>query len=525
MVQVADRLHPSVFAERRPDEPAYIMARSGEVVTWSELETRTRQASQLFRSLGLEAGDGIALLLDNHPRFLEICWAAQRSGLYFTPMSWHFTASEADYIVRDSGAKLFLASAAFEAVASEVGMGVGDGVTLLSVDDAFGAFGSYEEARDEHPAEPISDESFGDDMLYTSGTTGRPKGVRRPLDGRPIDHYPQSYLYYASAGYREGAVHLAPGPLYHASPLHTSMVAQTFGGTVVVSDRFEPETTLAWIEKYQVSHSNWVPTHFVRLLRLAEDVRSSYDLSSLELVLHGAAACPAWVKEAMIDWVGPILTEYYGGSEGFGACLIDSDEWLAHRGSVGRPLTGGVHIVDEASMEEVPVGEVGMIYFETHAEMTYHNDPDKTKSVRTPEGWATLGDMGSVDADGYVYLADRRADLIITGGVNVYPREVEDRLLSHPGVVDVAVYGTPDDEYGEIVHAVIEPREKENDRELLEKELRLHAAKALSKVKCPRAYEFVESLPRRENGKLYKRLLRDSVGGSSSPFQPTQSTQ
>jgi len=283
----------------------------------------------------------------------------------------------------------------------------------------------------------------------------------------------------------------------------------TLGGSVVVSDTFDAEDALAMIERHGVTHSNWVPTHFVRLLRLTDEVKQRHDLSSLQLALHGAAACPVWVKEQMIDWWGPILTEYYGGSEGFGGLIITSEDWLEHRGSVGRPVTGPIHILDPVTLDELPAGEIGLIHFELMGKMEYHNDPDKTAKALSPQGWGTLGDLGHVDADGYLYLADRRADLIITGGVNVYPREVEDRLLSHPLVADVAVFGIPDDEWGETVHAVIQLMDPADQPPELTSELDQYCKAELAKTKCPRGYAFIDQLPRQENGKLYKRLLRD----------------
>jgi len=500
--------HPDLTAELRPDDPAYTMAATGETVSWAQLRDRSRQGGHLLRSLGLEAGGGFAMLLENHLRFLELCWVGQRSGVYFTPISWHLTASEIEYIVKDSGSTVFFASARFAEVAQEVASRL-DGVTFLSVDEPFGPFSSYVDQRDSMPTTPVADECFGDDMLYTSGTTGRPKGVRRPLTGGPIIEYPAHYDYYAAAGYNDRSIHYSAGPLYHASPIHTTLIGMTLGGSVVVSDTFDAEDALAMIESHGVTHSNWVPTHFVRLLRLTDEVKQRHDLSSLQLALHGAAACPVWVKEQMIDWWGPILTEYYGGSEGFGGLIITSEDWLEHRGSVGRPVTGPIHILDPVTLDELPAGEIGLIHFELMGKMEYHNDPDKTAKALSPQGWGTLGDLGHVDADGYLYLADRRADLIITGGVNVYPREVEDRLLSHPLVADVAVFGIPDDEWGETVHAVIQLIDPADQRPELTSELDQYCKAELAKTKCPRGYAFIDQLPRQENGKLYKRLLRD----------------
>ena len=508
-------MHPDVHAETRPDEPAYIMSATKEVVTWAQLRDRSRQGAQLLRraesegGYGLEVGDGFAVLLDNHPRFIELLWVSQRSGLYLTPMSWHLTASEAEYIVRDSGAKVLFVCAAFESLAGELAQRLGDSVKLVSVDTAFGDFVAYEPLRDAMPAQPRDDETFGDDMLYTSGTTGRPKGIRRPLTGNAITDFPPHYARWARAiGYSDQSIHYAAGPLYHASPLHNTMIGMTYGGTVIVSQRFDPEDALQVLQDYQVTHSNWVPTHFVRLLRLPEKVRRRYDLSALQLALHGAAPCPVWVKEQMIEWWGNAIVEYYGGSEGLGGLVITAEAWLNHRGSVGKP--SNAHILDEETKEELPAGEIGLIYFEPIIKMSYHNDPQKTAGIMSPQGWATLGDMGYLDADGYLYLADRRADLIITGGVNVYPREVEDRLLAHPKVVDAAVFGVPSDDWGETVHAVVQLTEPPASPAAMREELDAFCKQELSKVKCPRSYAFAERLPRQENGKLYKHVLRDA---------------
>lgn len=516
-------MHPDVHAQARPDDPAYIMSSTNDTVTWSELRDRSQQGAQLLKrsaaegGFGLDLGDGFAVLLDNHPRFLELMWVSQRSGLYVTPMSWHLTASEAEYIVRDSGAKVLFVSAAFQSLATELAARLDGSVKLVSVDSPFDDYVAYEPQRDAMPARPREDETFGDDMLYTSGTTGRPKGVRRQLSGNPITEFPAHYAKWAAAlAYTDRSVHYAAGPLYHASPLHTAMIGMTFGGCVIVNDKFEAQEALRIIQDYKVTHSNWVPTHFVRLMRLPEEVRRGYDLSSLQLVLHGAAPCPIWVKEQMIEWLGPIVVEYYGGSEGLGGMVINTRDWLAHRGSVGKPTAVPVHILDENTLQELPAGEIGLIYFEPMTKMEYHNDPEKTAGIMSPQGWGTLGDMGYLDADGYLYLADRRADLIITGGVNVYPREVEDRLLAHPQVVDAAVFGIPSDDWGQSVHAVVQLRHAPAGDGMIQQDLDVFCKQALSKLKCPRSYAFVEQLPRQENGKLYKRLLRDDFIAQSA---------
>ena len=509
-------MHPFHHAKSNPQKPAYIMANTGEVVTYAQLNDRSNQAAQLFRHHGLKPGDAIAIFMENNARFLELCWAAQRSGLYFTAISSRLTAGEVDYIAADCGAKMFFTSSALAPVAEElVGRGMLKNVARrFMINGKNDGYESYEEARNAMPAQPIADETAGTDMLYSSGTTGRPKGIKHPLTGGPIDEaaglIALTQLLY---GMDANTIYLSPAPLYHAAPLRYNMAVQRHGGTCVVMDHFDPEQALQLIEKYKVTHSQWVPTMFVKMLKMPEAVRRKYDLSSHKCAIHAAAPCPIPVKEQMIDWWGPIINEYYAGSEGNGFCALNSQEWLAHKGSVGRPLMGIIHICDEDG-NEVPVGEAGTIYFESETKFEYHNDPEKTKESQHPKGWTTLGDIGRVDEDGFLYLTDRKAFMIISGGVNIYPQESENLLITHPKVADVAVIGVPNEEFGEEVKAVVQPMNWNEAGPALEAELLDFCRKNLSAIKCPRSVDFEEELPRHPTGKLYKRLIRDRYWGN-----------
>ncbi len=504
--------HPSIHAQRTPDKAAYIMADSGEVVSYKDLDSRTNQGAQLFRHLGLKTQDVILIFAENHARFLEVLWAAQRSGLYFTAVSWHLTAPEIDYILHDSGAKVFIASARFSAVAREVAEGLDaqkSTVRLVSLGGEISGFEAYEALRDQQPSTPISDEVAGMPMLYTSGTTGKPKGVKRPFPNDPIDLVHQGEIFFHREGFDENSVGLAAGPLYHTAPMNNTMRNQRFGGTGIVVDKFDPEELLGLIEKHGVKQLTCVPTHFVRLLKLPEQVRQKYDLSSLEIVLHTAAPCPLDVKHKMIEWLGPILFEYYGGTEGIGGTLVRSKEWLKYPGTIGKPVVGNVYAMNEDTWEEVPIGEEGVLYFDVTGNFRYHNDEAKTKSVTSPQGWRTLGDIGYVNEQGYVFLTDRKANMIISGGVNIYPQEAENRLLSHPKVVDAAVFGIPHPDFGQQVKAVVQLADSEGVGDQMEVELIEFCKMELSSIKCPRSIDFTERLPRQANGKLYKRLLQD----------------
>lgn len=499
-------MHPSLHARSTPDKPAYVMAGSGEVVTYQQLDERSNQAAHFFRSQGLHAGDVVAVWMENNARYLEIAWATQRSGLYLVCISSKLMAHEVEYIVRDSGARVLISSLAMGDALQQVSTLLSD-VKVLVVDvDWQTACGSY-------PTTPISDERTGTDMLYSSGTTGRPKGIKAPLPAEPIDAPTTlTKLVRALYGMNENDVYLSPAPLYHAAPLRWSMSLQQLGATVVVMEKFEPEFALELIERHRVTCAQFVPTHFVRMLRLPSSVRERFDLSSLRVVVHAAAPCPVHIKEQMMDWWGPIIYEYYAGTEGNGMTAISPQEWLRKKGSVGKAVFGTLKICTEAG-DEVSCHTTGVVYFAGGREFEYHNAPEKTRDTRNQLGWSTLGDVGYMDEEGYLFLTDRQAFMIISGGVNIYPQEIENCLLKHPSVLDVAVIGAPDDEMGERVVAVVQTTDPAAATSSLARELIEFAREHLSHLKAPRQIDFTQELPRHPNGKLYKRLLRDAYWG------------
>jgi acyl-CoA synthetase (AMP-forming)/AMP-acid ligase II len=490
------------------------MGGSGAVVTYRELDDRSNRLAQLFRARGLKPGDHIALFMENHPRFLEVAWAAQRSGLYYTAINNHLTAPEAAYIVNDCNAQVLVTTAQLGAAAHELTAGEIPAVhTRLMIDGAADGWDSYEDAIDGQPATPVEPELEGQMMLYSSGTTGRPKGVRRLLERQGIGEVRDPTARFLHAlGMDEGDAYVSPAPMYHAAPLAWSMGVHRVGGTVVVMERFDPEDALALIERYHVTHSQWVPTMFVRMLKLPEAVRDRYDLSSHRVALHAAAPCPVAIKQQMIEWWGPIIHEYYSGTEGNGSTYITSEDWLRHPGSVGRSLTGHIHILDDDG-NELPSGEPGTVWFSDGSDFEYHNDPEKTAGAYNEKGWSTLGDVGYVDDEGYLYLTDRKAYMVISGGVNIYPQEAENVLVTHPKVLDVAVFGVPNDDLGEEVKAVVQPIDWSDAGPDLERELVAFCREQLAAYKCPRSIDFERELPRLATGKLYKRLLRDRYWG------------
>src|SRR5580704_4800900 len=503
-------MHPHIHAKTNPDKPAYIMGSTGEAVTYGELDARSNQGAHLFRSLGIGKGDAIALFMDNTPRYYEVLWAAQRSGLRFTAVSSKLTAGEVEYIVKDCEAKALVCSKGVADVALQVAPLI-PGVKLFMTDGAAGPYEGFEDARATFPTTPIDDEGQGGAMLYSSGTTGRPKGVKRAVTGEaPIDAANGlSMMGQMLYGWAPDSVYLSPAPLYHAAPLQWSMALQSLGGTVVVMERFDAEEALALIERYKVTTAQWVPTHFVRMLKLPPDVRAKYDVSSLKQVFHAAAPCPVPVKEQMIDWWGPIISEYYAGTEGNGFTAINSEQWLAHKGSVGKSLAAQVMICDEEG-DPLPPRSEGTVYFAGGGVFEYHNDPKKTADAHNKHGWTTLGDVGWLDEEGYLYLTDRKSFMIISGGVNIYPQEIENLLITHPKVADVAVVGAPHEEMGEQVVAVIQPADWADAGDDLAAELSAFARANLSHVKTPRRIDFMAELPRHQTGKLYKRLIRDA---------------
>jgi fatty-acyl-CoA synthase len=505
-------MYPGTHAATAPDRPAAIMAGSDRTLTYAELEDNSARLASALHQLGLRTGDVVAVISDNALEAFEIYWAAIRSGLYVTFVNWHLSADEAAYIVRDSGAQVIIASGGV----AELGARVAELVPEVAHRFAFGGsidgYGSY--AALLHQAGPrLSDQPRGSEMLYSSGTTGRPKGIKPRLMPIQVDEPGDSFtgLLAHGFGFTDQDVYLSPAPIYHAAPLKWCAVVQALGGTVVVMERFDAEACLAAIERFHVTALQMVPTMFVRLLQLREDIRAKYDTSSLRLAVHAAAPCPPEVKDAMIAWWGPILTEYYGATEGHGITLITTDEWRAKRGSVGKAALGVIHICDDDGAE-LPSGEPGVVYFERDAPaFVYHNDPEKTTESRHPahDNWATVGDIGYVDDDGYLFLTDRKAFMIISGGVNIYPQEVESVLALHPQIYDVAVIGVPHTEMGQEVKAVVQLRDGVAPSDELAAEIIDYVRARLARFKAPRSVDFIDELPRSATGKLVKRKLQD----------------
>jgi fatty-acyl-CoA synthase len=508
---------PTQHAERDPGAPAIITS-GGEVTTFGQLEDRSRRLAAALRQRGLEEGGHVAILMENNRQFLEVTWAAQRAGLYYTAVNSHLTPGEVQYILDDCGATAL--------VSSEAKAGALEGLDLSGVPvriagrGSLDGFESYDAVLAGTEPQPLSEDREGQEMLYSSGTTGRPKGVRKPRSGAPLGdpsaRSVQTAAGLANYGLGPGSVYLSPAPLYHSAPLVYSMCMHRLGVPVVVMEHFDAEECLRLIEEHRVTFAQFVPTMFVRMLRLPEEVRSRYDVSSLQFAMHAAAPCPIAVKRQMMDWWGPILHEYYAGTEDIGSTYISPQEWLEHPGSVGKPLDE-CHIVDDDG-NELPPGRPGVVYFANTRSFEYHNDPDKTASVANERGWRTIGDIGYLDDDGYLYLTDRAAYMIISGGVNIYPQEAENVLAGHPKVADVAVIGVPDPEMGEQVKAVVQLVDPAEAGPALEGELLAWCRAELATYKCPKTVDFADELPRDDNGKLYKRRLREQYWKGHDSF-------
>jgi long-chain acyl-CoA synthetase len=504
-------MHLGKIAAEQPDKAAVVMAESGRTVSFAELDEAANRLAHVLRDAGLRPGDSIAFMLENRWEFLAVAWAAQRSGLYYTPVSTRLQRDELAYIVTDCAARVFVTSAALGGPAAQLPAAC-PGVELwLMLDGTVPGFQSYEEVTAAAPATALPDEVEGADMLYSSGTTGRPKGVKPELPMAPIGTPGPLYTLLSMLFQPDAdTVYLSPAPLYHAAPLRYCVTMLRFGATIVVLSKFEPEQALAAIQTYRVTHSQWVPTMFIRMLKLPEEVRARYDVSSLRYAVHAAAPCPIPVKEQMIEWWGPVLHEYYSGTEGICFTYTDSADWLAHKGTVGRSVLGQPHVLDEAG-DEVPPGTIGTLYFSGGPDFAYHGDPAKTAAAHDPKGrgWTTLGDVGYVDEDRFIYLTDRLSYMIISGGVNIYPQEAENLLAVHPKVADVAVFGIPDPEMGEQVKAVVQPQSMAEAGPELAAELLDYCRANLAHYKCPRSVDFRAELPRQPSGKLLKRVLRD----------------
>ncbi|KAA0021253.1 acyl-CoA synthetase [Antrihabitans cavernicola] len=504
----------SDIAGNDPDKLAIVMADGSRAVTFAELDARTRRLADFFAARGLRRADHIAILMGNRPEFLEVCLAAQRSGLYYTPVNWHLTEGEAAYVTDDCGAQVFVIGDDNAEIGRRVLAKCPTVATALAAGGEVPDFSSYDDvvAADRSGGSHEALEGFY--FFYSSGTTGRPKGIKPTHSFPPYGNgMPIEVALHHGFGVTADSVYLCPAPLYHAAPLGWSLGVQRIGGTVVIMESFDPVACLVAIERHRITHAQFVPTMFVRMLELPAGVRARYDLSSLRVVVHAGAPCPVPVKRQMIDWLGPVLMEYYAGSEGGGMTAINSADWLAHPGSVGKPSVGTLHIVDDDG-NELPAGETGNVYFGDTEMFTYHNDPEKTAAARNAKGWQTLGDLGYVDADGYLYLSDRRSDLIISGGVNIYPQEIESALIMHPDVADIAVIGVDDDEMGQSVHAVVQPHEGVTGDDELAEALLAHCRSQLAGYKCPRALTFMAELPRTPAGKLLRRRVRESISSA-----------
>jgi len=506
-------MYPGNFVAATPDKPAIVRPSTGESRTYRQLDENSLRLAKHLRALGLRRGDHLALVSDNDLRVMEVYWAALRSGLYITAVDHHLTPDEAAYIVGDCGARALIVSAnALSAVdtAPDAYPGVEHRLVYGGV---LPGFDEYASTLDMYDTAPLDDQPRGADMLYSSGTTGRPKGIEPKLPDGRIQEIPDPYtaVFAPMYGFDADTVYLRPAPLYHAAPLRFCGTIQSVGGTVVLMDRFDPEDALALIDRYRVTASQWVPTMFVRMLKLPEETRAKYDVSSMKVAVHAAAPCPPEIKRAMIEWWGPVINEYYAATEGSGVTFIDSAQALAHPGSVGRDgVLGVVHICDEDGAE-LPTGSVGTVWWERDERpFEYHNDPEKTAKATHPEHptWTTSGDIGYLDEDRFLYLTDRAAFMIISGGVNIYPQESENALTLHPKVFDVAVIGVPDAEMGEVVKAVVQLADGVEPGPDVEQELLAYVRSKVSHYKAPRSIDFSDDLPRTPTGKLVKRELR-----------------
>jgi fatty-acyl-CoA synthase len=502
-------LFPIDQAPGDADRLAFRMCETGESVTFGQLDARANQVAQVLRSCGVTRGAHVALLMKNHRRFLEACFGADRAGVYYTTISTRLMVDEMAYIVRDCAAQVLVVSAELGDLVEQLRPLVPENVRCFAAGAPVSGFESWDAAVDAAATGPIADPSQGLDMLYSSGTTGRPKGVKWPLPLSPAGARTMLVDLLAPLfGYGRDCRYLSPAPLYHAAPLRHSMTVIKLGGTAFVMEAFDAERALQEIARHRITHSQWVPTMFVRMLKLPEEARKGYDLSSMQVAVHAAAPCPVDVKQRMLDWWGPIVHEYYAGTENNGFCAITPHEWLQHKGSVGRAAQGVLHICDEAG-NELPAGETGLVYFSDGPAFEYHNDPVRTAQARNAKGWSTLGDIGRLDAEGYLYLVDRRAFMIISGGVNIYPQEAESILIGHPRVADVAVIGVPSEDLGEEVKAVVQLLDPDDAGPDMEAELLSYCRQRLAAFKCPRSVDFDATLPRQPTGKLHKQLVRE----------------
>jgi long-chain acyl-CoA synthetase len=515
-------MYAAEHAAEHGDQPAIIMAPSGRTVTFAEYEAGANQVAHLLRDSGLRRGDHMAIFMENHPAVLLAEAGAERTGLYFTPVNFYLSAEEVAYVINDSRSRVVVTSTAKAEIAQQLPALCPDVERWVMVDttdsDDVGVeapFESWDDVVGSQPTDHVPDEQLGAPMMYSSGTTGRPKGILRPMyDIHPSETSIAVLGIAALWRCREGMVYLSPAPLYHTAPQVSVAISLRMKSTVVVMEHFDPALYLELVGRYGVTHSQVVPTMFSRMLKLPDEVRAAADLSSLEVIIHAAAPCPVPVKEQMIEWFGPILLEYYAATEGNGCTFITSDDWLAHKGSVGRSVLSDIHILDDEG-RPCPVGTSGTVWFAGATDFEYFNDPEKTASTRRDDGrTSTVGDVGYLDEDGYLFLTDRKAHMIISGGVNIYPQETENLLVTYPSVLDAAVIGVPNEDLGEEVKAVVQLVDGVVADEALERQLIAFCREHLAHFKCPRSVDFVDELPRLPTGKLYKGVLREQYWAS-----------
>ena len=511
-------MYPGHWAKTTPEKPAVINSETAEHVTYHELDQYSNQLAQLLLARGLRRGDHIAVFMENQVAYFVVGWAAMRSGLYVTPINRYLTTEETAYILNDCGAKAIITSRGI-AASDDLGSEAPNCSIRLSVGGGHASYEDFDEAVSRFTTKPLAEQPVGAMMPYSSGTTGRPKGIVRPLPEQSIDDvgFTLGDLHSELWGFDDQTVYLSPAPLYHTAPYSFSMATLSLGGTVVMMPKFDALGALQAIDRFSVSHSQWVPTMFSRMLKLDID-RGSFDLSSHKVAIHAAAPCPKQVKQEMLDWWGDVIYEYYAGSELNGATHVSPTEWRAKPGTVGKPIMGTLRVCDEEG-NELPPGEAGLIYFEQPtATFEYHNDAEKTESTRHPkhDNWSALGDVGYVDEDGYLFLTDRATFMIISGGVNIYPQEIEDAMIMHPKIADVAVIGVPNQEMGEEVKAVVQLEKGAEVNDTLEQELIAYVREHIAHYKCPRSIDFMKEMPRSEAGKLYKRRLKDMHWGDAA---------
>ncbi len=507
-------MFPGAFVATTPDKPAVIAAATGESLTYRELDENSTRIANHLAALGLRPGDNITVVSANDLHIFEVYWAALRSGLYITAINHHLTAEETNYILTDCGASVLFAGASVAAAVADAGQieALGRPGHRIVWGGELDGFDNYEHVLATASPKPRADQPRGTDFLYSSGTTGRPKGIKIPLPDGQVDQIPDTYtvVFGGLFQFTADTVYLSPAPLYHATPLRYCGVTNSVGGTVIMLDRFEPEAALAAIDKYRVTHSQWVPTMFIRMLKLPAEIRERYDVSSIRYAVHAAAPCPVEVKRAMIEWWGPVIHEYWASTEAAGATIIGPQDALERPGSVGKALLGIIHICDDAGAE-LPTGDVGLVFIERDfVPFQYHNDPVKTREAQHPEHetWSTTGDIGYLDEDGFLYLTDRKAFTIISGGVNIYPQEAENVLIGHPAVYDVAVIGVPDPDLGEVAKGCVQLAPGHVPSAELAAELLAFTGERIAAYKVPRSIDFLDDLPRTPTGKLVKRELQ-----------------